>query len=152
MVDEVRVALAEDEIDYFLSAYQDMGRDPTDVELMMFSVVNSEHCRHKIFNADWSVDGQHREHSLFDMIRHTHATHPQGTVKAYSDNSGILQGYATPVFRPRTDAAASPPALSPHTAMRFGSIATRVPDWPSQSQVSMASFTAAVNGCSGASR
>ena len=99
------LALAEDEIDYFLSAYQDMGRDPTDVELMMFSVVNSEHCRHKIFNADWIVDGQHREHSLFDMIRHTHATHPQGTVKAYSDNSGILQGYATPVFRPRTDAA-----------------------------------------------
>ena len=99
------LALAEDEIDYFLSAYQDMGRDPTDVELMMFSVVNSEHCRHKIFNADWIVDGQRQEHSLFDMIRHTHATHPQGTVKAYSDNSGILQGYATPVFRPRTDAA-----------------------------------------------
>ena len=93
------LALADEEIDYVLSAYSD--RDPTDVELMMFSVVNSEHCRHKIFNADWIIDQQRQQHSLFDMIRHTHATHPEGTVKAYSDNSGIIQGFAAPIFRPQ---------------------------------------------------
>ena len=95
------LALSDEEIDYVLGAYAD--RDPTDVELMMFSVVNSEHCRHKIFNADWIVDGQRQQRSLFDMIRHTHATHPQGTVKAYSDNSGIIQGFSAPIFRPRLE-------------------------------------------------
>ena len=94
------LALSDEEMDYFLSAYGKEQRNPTDVELMMFSVVNSEHCRHKIFNAEWIVDGQAQTHSLFDMIRHTHKTHPEGTVKAYSDNSGILQGYRVPVFRP----------------------------------------------------
>ncbi|MEE3257732.1 MAG: phosphoribosylformylglycinamidine synthase, partial [Candidatus Latescibacterota bacterium] len=102
---EMGLALVEDEIDYFHRAYAAMGRDPTDVELMMFSVVNSEHCRHKIFNADWIVDDERQQHSLFDMIRHTHPTHPQGTVKAYSDNSGIIQGFSAPIFRPRIDAA-----------------------------------------------
>ncbi len=101
---EMGLALSDEEIDYFLRAYADQQRDPTDVELMMFSVVNSEHCRHKIFNAEWIVDGQRQEHSLFDMIRHTHKKHPQGTVKAYSDNSGILQGYRIPVFRPNSSA------------------------------------------------
>jgi phosphoribosylformylglycinamidine synthase len=95
------LALSDEEIDYVLNAYSD--RDPTDVELMMFSVVNSEHCRHKIFNADWIVDGQRQARSLFDMIRYTHATHPQGTVKAYSDNSGIIQGFTAPIFRPQLD-------------------------------------------------
>ena len=95
---EMGLALSEEEIDYALYAFA--GRDPTDVELMMFAVVNSEHCRHKIFNADWIVDGQRETHSLFDMIRHTHAAHPQGTVKAYSDNAGAIEGFAVPVFGP----------------------------------------------------
>ncbi|MEE2728394.1 MAG: phosphoribosylformylglycinamidine synthase [Candidatus Latescibacterota bacterium] len=97
---DMGLALAEDEVDYFLQTYQSAERDPTDVELMMFSVVNSEHCRHKIFNADWKIDGDTKQHTLFDMIRNTHAAQPEGTVKAYSDNSGILQGYRVPVFRP----------------------------------------------------
>ena len=97
---DMGLALAEDEVDYFLQTYQGAKRDPTDVELMMFSVVNSEHCRHKIFNANWKIDGDPKRHTLFDMIRNTHAAQPEGTVKAYSDNSGILQGYRVPVFRP----------------------------------------------------
>ena len=74
-------AVAEDEVDYFLQTYQSAKRDPTDVELMMFSVVNSEHCRHKIFNADWKIDGEPRQY-VFDMIRNTHAAQPEGTVEA----------------------------------------------------------------------
>ena len=92
------LALSDEEIDYALHAFA--GRDPTDVELMMFAVVNSEHCRHKIFNADWVINGQRQAHSLFDMIRHTHTAHPQGTVKAYSDNAGVIEGFAVPVFGP----------------------------------------------------
>lgn len=95
---EMGLALSDEEVDYALHAFA--GRDPTDVELMMFAVVNSEHCRHKIFNADWIIDGQREAHSLFDMIRHTHAAHPQGTVKAYSDNAGVIEGFAVPIFGP----------------------------------------------------
>ncbi len=97
---EMGLALTEEEIDYFSGAFRDMGRDPTDVELMMFSVVNSEHCRHKIFNARWVIEGTELEPTLFDMIRYTHARHPQGCVKAYSDNAGIIEGFPAPVFRP----------------------------------------------------
>ena len=95
---EMGLALSDEEIDYALHAFA--GRDPTDVELMMFAVVNSEHCRHKIFNADWIIDGQRETWSLFDMIRHTHAAHPQGTVKAYSDNAGVIEGFDVPIFGP----------------------------------------------------
>ena len=98
---EMGLALSDEEIDYALHAFA--GRDPTDVELMMFAVVNSEHCRHKIFNADWIIDGQREARSLFDMIRHTHATHPQGTVKAYSDNAGVIEGFDVPIFGPQLD-------------------------------------------------
>ena len=94
------LALTAEEIDYFSGAFRDKGRDPTDVELMMFSVVNSEHCRHKIFNARWVIDGTELEPTLFDMIRNTHARHPQGCVKAYSDNAGVIEGFPAPVFRP----------------------------------------------------
>ncbi len=97
---EMGLALTAEEIDYFNGAFRDMGRDPTDVELMMFSVVNSEHCRHKIFNARWIIDGTELEPTLFDMIRNTHALHPQGCVKAYSDNAGVIEGFPAPVFRP----------------------------------------------------
>ena len=98
---EMGLALSDEEIDYALHAFA--GHDPTDVELMMFAVVNSEHCRHKIFNADWIIDGQREARSLFDMIRHTHATHPQGTVKAYSDNAGVIEGFDVSVFGPDED-------------------------------------------------
>ena len=94
------LALSAEEIDYFLGVFAGLDRDPTDVELMMFSVVNSEHCRHKIFNAAWVIEGQAQEHSLFAMIRNTHRHHPEGCVKAYSDNSGVIQGFEAEVFRP----------------------------------------------------
>lgn len=86
------LAMSPEEIDYLVAAYQKMERDPTDAELVMFSQVNSEHCRHKIFNADWIVDGEKSERSLFSMIRNTHALHPDGTLVAYSDNSSVLEG------------------------------------------------------------
>jgi phosphoribosylformylglycinamidine synthase len=93
------LALSEDEIDYLLEAFGQAGRDPTDVELMMFAQANSEHCRHKIFNASWTVDGQAVEGSLFDMIRSTHHANPSGTVVAYADNAAILEGGEVDRFR-----------------------------------------------------
>ena len=87
------LAMSPEEIDYLVKAYQKMERDPTDAELVMFSQVNSEHCRHKIFNADWIVDGEKSERSLFKMIRNTHALNPDGVLVAYSDNSGVLEGF-----------------------------------------------------------
>ena len=87
------LAMSPEEIDYLIAAYQKMERDPTDAELVMFSQVNSEHCRHKIFNADWIVDGVQSELSLFKMIRNTHALNPDGVLVAYSDNSGVLEGF-----------------------------------------------------------
>jgi len=89
---ELGLALSEDEIEYLERAYRAIGRDPTDAELTMFAQANSEHCRHKIFNADWIVDGEKMPQSLFAMIRHTHAVAPQGTVVAYSDNAAIMEG------------------------------------------------------------
>jgi phosphoribosylformylglycinamidine synthase len=94
------LALSDDEIDYLLENFQRMGRNPTDVELMMFAQANSEHCRHKIFNAQWIVDGQNKDKSLFGMIRHTHATHPAGTVVAYADNASIIEGAEIDRFYP----------------------------------------------------
>ncbi|HWV90221.1 MAG TPA: phosphoribosylformylglycinamidine synthase, partial [Burkholderiales bacterium] len=84
---ELGLALSEDEIEYLERAYRGLGRDPTDAELTMFAQANSEHCRHKIFNGDWIIDGERQPQSLFAMIRHTHAVSPQGTVVAYSDNA-----------------------------------------------------------------
>ncbi|MFO0519409.1 MAG: phosphoribosylformylglycinamidine synthase [bacterium] len=89
------LALSADEIDYLLDAFGRLGRDPSDVELMMFAQANSEHCRHKIFNADWIVDGQARSETLFGMIRHTHAASPAGTVVAYVDNASVIEGFDT---------------------------------------------------------
>lgn len=87
------LAMSEEEIAYLAVAYEKLGRDPTDAELVMFSQVNSEHCRHKIFNAAWTIDSEPSAHSLFQMIRHTHASHPEGVLVAYSDNSGVLEGF-----------------------------------------------------------
>ncbi|MCP4922330.1 MAG: phosphoribosylformylglycinamidine synthase [Proteobacteria bacterium] len=86
------LALAEDEVDYLVAAFTELGRDPSDAELMMFAQANSEHCRHKIFNASWTIDGQDQDRSLFAMIRNTHALHPGGTLSAYKDNAAVVQG------------------------------------------------------------
>ena len=86
------LALSDDEIDYLLNAFTQLKRNPTDVELMMFAQANSEHCRHKIFNAEWTIDGEMQHKSLFAMIRNTHRLHPRGTVVAYSDNSSVIEG------------------------------------------------------------
>lgn len=89
---QLGLALADDEIDYLVENFATMGRNPTDVELMMFAQANSEHCRHKIFNADWVIDGQTKDHSLFGMIRNTHKQHPEGTLSAYHDNAAVIEG------------------------------------------------------------
>ena len=89
---ELGLALSDDEIDYLLENFTALKRNPTDVELMMFAQANSEHCRHKIFNADWVIDGEKKDTSLFGMIRHTHETSPEGTLVAYKDNSSVIEG------------------------------------------------------------
>src|SRR5690606_7069254 len=94
------LALAEDEIDYLRMRYGELGRDPSDVELMMFAQANSEHCRHKIFNASWSIDGQEQDRSLFKMIKHTHQQTPQHTLSAYSDNAAVIAGEPAARYRP----------------------------------------------------
>ena len=85
-------ALSDDEIDYLVDAFTKLKRNPTDVELMMFAQANSEHCRHKIFNAQFTIDGVAQDKSLFQMIRNTHQLNPQGTVVAYSDNAAVMEG------------------------------------------------------------
>ncbi|MBD9435111.1 phosphoribosylformylglycinamidine synthase [Pseudoxanthomonas sp. PXM03] len=94
------LALADDEIDYLRTRYTELGRDPSDVELMMFAQANSEHCRHKIFNASWTIDGKEQDRSLFRMIKHTHAQTPEHTLSAYSDNAAVVEGYPAARFRP----------------------------------------------------
>ncbi|NEX62863.1 phosphoribosylformylglycinamidine synthase [Noviherbaspirillum galbum] len=98
---ELGLALSEDEIDYLLNAFTQSRRNPTDVELMMFAQANSEHCRHKIFNADWTIDGDRQDRSLFQMIKNTHELHPGGTIVAYSDNSSVIEGAEVSRFYPR---------------------------------------------------
>ena len=87
------LALSEDEIEYLVDAFQKLRRDPTDVELMMFAQANSEHCRHKIFNADWIVDGEKAPKSLFGMIRNTYNANPSGILSAYRDNASVIEGW-----------------------------------------------------------
>ena len=87
------LALSGDEIDYLLDNFTNLGRNPSDVELMMFAQANSEHCRHKIFNASWVIDGQPLELSLFDMIRTTYRNSPDGILSAYRDNAAVLEGF-----------------------------------------------------------
>jgi len=94
------LALNDDEIDYLVEAYRQIGRNPTDAELMMFAQANSEHCRHKIFNAAWQVDGKPRPNSLFGMIRNTHAATPDGVITAYDDNAAVIEGFDATLFGP----------------------------------------------------
>ncbi|MDP1525274.1 MAG: phosphoribosylformylglycinamidine synthase [Rhodocyclaceae bacterium] len=100
---ELGLALSDDEIDYLVENFTKVGRNPTDVELMMFAQANSEHCRHKIFNASWTVDGQEQPLSLFGMIRESHKAHPEGTVVAYSDNAAVIEGAQIKRFYPQAD-------------------------------------------------
>ncbi|CAE6525804.1 unnamed protein product [Rhizoctonia solani] len=104
---ELGLALAVDEINYLADAFVDgsspLARNPTDAELFMFAQVNSEHCRHKIFNADWTIDGEKQEHSLFQMIRNTERINGTNTISAYSDNAAVLRGSTAPRFAPRLD-------------------------------------------------
>ena len=99
---EYGLALSDDEIDYLLDAFATkLKRNPSDVELMMFAQANSEHCRHKIFNARFTIDGVEQEHSMFQMIRHTEKVNPQGTISAYSDNAAVIQGGPIERWAPR---------------------------------------------------
>ena len=97
---DMGLALSPDEIDYLVDNFTRLARNPTDVELMMFAQANSEHCRHKIFNASWTIDGSAQQRSLFQMIRNTHAKHPQGTIVAYADNSAVMEGARIERFYP----------------------------------------------------
>ena len=97
---EMGLALSADEIDYLVENYQVLNRNPSDVELMMFAQANSEHCRHKIFNADFILNGEKQPKSLFGMIRDTHNAHPEGTVVAYKDNSSVIEGAKVERFYP----------------------------------------------------
>jgi len=97
---EFGLALSADEIEYLATQFAALGRNPTDVELMMFAQANSEHCRHKIFNADWIIDGERAPKSLFAMIRNTHARAPTGVLSAYKDNAAVVAGAATNWFWP----------------------------------------------------
>ncbi|MFA0440081.1 phosphoribosylformylglycinamidine synthase [Vibrio sp. 10N.286.49.C2] len=95
------LALAEDEIDYLLESFTEkLGRNPTDIELMMFAQANSEHCRHKIFNADWTIDGVKQEKSLFKMIKNTFEVTPEHVLSAYKDNAAVMSGSTVGRFFP----------------------------------------------------
>ncbi|RKI09613.1 phosphoribosylformylglycinamidine synthase [Corallococcus sp. AB030] len=101
---ELGLALAEDEIDYLVARFTELQRNPTDVELMMFAQANSEHCRHKIFNASWTVDGEPRERSLFQAIKNTYAQSPGGVLSAYKDNAAVIEGFEVERFFPQGEA------------------------------------------------
>ena len=115
---EMGLALSEDEIEYLVENFKKLKRNPTDVELMMFAQANSEHCRHKIFNADWVIDGVVQDMSLFGMIRNTHKLSPEGTVVAYSDNSSVIEGASVERFYPRPDGSYGFSQELMHTLMK----------------------------------
>ena len=115
---ELGLAMSDDEIDYLDEAFTKARRNPTDVELMMFAQANSEHCRHKIFNADWIIDGVKQDKSLFGMIKNTHQLQPKGTVVAYSDNSSIMEGATVTRFFPRENGEYATLSELTHTLMK----------------------------------
>ncbi|MFL2706730.1 MAG: phosphoribosylformylglycinamidine synthase, partial [Gammaproteobacteria bacterium] len=104
---ELGLALSNEEISYLYESYSKTNKDPTDAELMMFAQANSEHCRHKIFNADWTIDGKKNSHSLFDMIRNTYKNYSEGIISAYEDNAAILSGNIEKRFYPQDGKYAS---------------------------------------------
>ena len=105
---EFGLALSEEELAYLRRSFIEIGRAATDVELMMFAQANSEHCRHKIFNADFTIDGEVQQRSMFAMIRNTHALAPQHTIVAYSDNSSVMEGGEIECWRPEGPTTAMP--------------------------------------------
>ena len=133
------LALTVDELSYLAESFCALGRNPTDVELMMFAQANSEHCRHKIFNATWTIDGEARKETLFSMIKYTSERSPQGIISAYHDNSAIVEGFTTQVFLRDSESGAyryveepahlimkvethnHPTAISPHSGAATGS-------------------------------
>jgi len=124
---ELGLALSGDEIDYLVASYSELGRDPTDAELMMFAQANSEHCRHKIFNAGWVIDGAPQHERLFGMIRSTTEASPRGVISAYSDNAAVIEGWTAPRLMPSPDDCAKvethnhPTAISPFPGAATGS-------------------------------
>ncbi|MGB0468313.1 MAG: phosphoribosylformylglycinamidine synthase [Pontibacterium sp.] len=133
------LALADDEIDYLVGSFIDLARNPTDVELMMFAQANSEHCRHKIFNASWDIDGEAQEKSLFSMIRNTNELNGEGVLSAYKDNASVIVGSKAGRFFPNPETKAysyneeaiqilmkvethnHPTAIAPHSGAATGS-------------------------------
>lgn len=99
----IGLALADDEIEYLSKAFIELNRNPTDVELMMFAQANSEHCRHKIFNASWDIDGEAQDKSLFAMIKNTYQLHPDGVLSAYKDNAAVITGAKGKRFYPNPE-------------------------------------------------
>lgn len=112
------LALADDEIDYLVRAFTGLERNPTDVELMMFAQANSEHCRHKIFNATFAIDGEPQDKSLFGMIRNTHQLHPGHTIVAYADNAAVMEGHAVERFVPGEGGQYARTAATHHVLMK----------------------------------
>lgn len=100
---DLGLALAEDEIDYLVKSFNDLGRNPHDIELMMFAQANSEHCRHKIFNASWDIDGESQDKSLFGMIKNTYQMHSEGVLSAYKDNASVIKGHTAGRFFPNPE-------------------------------------------------
>ncbi|HSH29383.1 MAG TPA: hypothetical protein VK971_05680, partial [Thiohalobacter sp.] len=115
---ELGLALSEDEIDYLVESFNALNRNPSDVELMMFAQANSEHCRHKIFNASWVIDGKAREESLFDMIRETYRASPDGVLSAYHDNSAVIEGWEARRLYPDADGRYSEHTGPAHILMK----------------------------------
>ncbi len=115
---EMGLALSADELEYLVDNFKKLKRNPTDVELMMFAQANSEHCRHKIFNADWVIDGEIQDISLFGMIRNTHKLSPEGTVVAYSDNCSVIEGANIKRFYPRAGGSYAYSDELMHTLMK----------------------------------
>src|SRR5690606_18575134 len=137
---DLGMALSDDEVDYLERAFTELGRDPSDVELMMFAQANSEHCRHKIFRAEFVIDGEKQPESLFGMIRNTTEKGGLGVISAYSDNAAVMEGFEAQRVLVRPGAAASydfvsepahvlmkvethnhPTAISPHAGAATGS-------------------------------
>ncbi|MFY9974119.1 MAG: phosphoribosylformylglycinamidine synthase, partial [Chromatiaceae bacterium] len=100
---ELGLALSDDEIDYLVESFRALGRNPTDVELMMFAQANSEHCRHKIFNGDWTIDGVRQDLSLFRMIRNTTERSSRDVLSAYKDNAAVIEGWEGRRFHPNPE-------------------------------------------------
>jgi phosphoribosylformylglycinamidine synthase len=115
---EMGLALSPDEIEYLVEQFRRIARNPTDVELMMFAQANSEHCRHKIFNASWVIDGKPESATLFGMVRTTHEKSPRGTVVAYADNAAVMAGASVARFYPREDGIYRATQELTHTVMK----------------------------------